>query len=234
MNIIQEKQVILDRIKAGNPKYADLRYSQLSQSYLRAVTSMVGTTSQIPFTLQQNVKSAAPLSCENLLQLNDKFVITHVNIGLLYIPATQTPTALQLAKANVLTYCDTQTITTATAQNSAALFNGTLTFTINRTEYVPAFPMRAFLRVPVTQTNANLITDGTSGTPAATFTGNAGQNGYDNGLFGFYPFEPVVIDGDTTLDISVNLGTSVNTDDNTNYIAAVMEVRGYLIVNAKS
>ena len=90
--------------------------------------------------------------------------------------------------------------------------------------------------MPTTQSGAFLATAGTTGTPAATFTGNTGVNGYDNGLFGFYVSEPTLIDGRQTLDISLNLGASVSiaTIGTDPMVYATLETRGYLVVNSKS
>ena len=109
-----------------------------------------------------------------------------------------------------------------------------MNFTINRREFLPSFPMRAFYRVPTTQTGAFLKTAGTTGTPAATFSGNTGVNGYENGLYGFFPSEPTLIDGRMTLNININLESAVAFDDSSNTIYAVLELRGYLVVNSKN
>jgi hypothetical protein len=79
-----------------------------------------------------------------------------------------------------------------------------------------------------------LDTAGTSGTPAATFSGNTGVNGYENGLFSYYPLDPVALNGRQTIDIDINLGTAVAFDDASNTIYAGLELRGYLVVNAKN
>jgi hypothetical protein len=106
-----------------------------------------------------------------------------------------------------------------------AIYNGTLTFTIDRKDFIPAWPVRSFYRVPTTQTAAN-----------AYFTASAIKtvNGFDNGLYGFYQTEPVKITGRQTLDISIDLGASVIMDDSSFTYYAVLELRGYLLVNVKS
>ena len=170
-SVVSEKKFIQERL--GIP------YENLSQSYLRAETQL-SNLSTYNFYLQRG-QVAAPLVTEQLLELNDQFVITHFRISLRYI--------------------DPSTTAAPTAQST------------------------------------NLTTAGTTGTPAATFTGNTGGvNGYDNGLFGFYVSEPTLIDGRQTLDISLNLGASVTiaaigTDP---MIYATLETRGYLVVNSKS
>jgi hydrogenase maturation factor len=214
-SVIAEKQYIVSKL--GVP------YDSLSQSYLRSETAL-STTSVIPFQLQRG-QVASPIVTEQLLELNDQFVITHIGFGLKQISGTDTPTTLQQLNANVLTYNDTNTFTGTNAVNVGAIYNTSLSMTINRKDFIPAMPMRSFLRVPDTQTttNADYTTSGIKQT-----------NGFPNGLYSFYPTEVVLIDGRQTLDIQINLGASVSFDDSSNSIYAVLEFRGYLVVNAKS
>jgi hypothetical protein len=213
-SVIAEKQYIVSKL--GVP------YDSLSQSYLRSETALT-TTSVIPFQLQRG-QVASPIVTEQLLELNDQFVITHIGFGLKQIGA-DSPTTLQQLNANVLTYNDTNTFTGTNAVNVGAIYNTSLSMTINRKDFIPAMPMRSFLRVPDTQTttNADYTTSGIKQT-----------NGFPNGLYSFYPTEVVLIDGRQTLDIQINLGASVSFDDASNSIYAVLEFRGYLVVNAKS
>ena len=59
-------------------------------------------------------------------------------------------------------------------------------------------------------------------------------NGFESGLYGFFQTEPVKITGRQTLDISIDLGASVIMDDSSATYYAVLELRGYLLVNVKS
>jgi hypothetical protein len=213
-SVIAEKQYIAGKL--------GVQYDSLSQSYLRSETRLT-TTSVIPFTVQRNAV-AAPLVTEQLLELNDQFVITHIGFGLKQI-ASDSPTDLQQLNAPVQTYFDSNTFTGTNAVNVGSVYNANLSIAINRKDFIPAFPMRSFLRVPDVQTttNADYTTSGIKQT-----------NGYPNGLYGFYPTEVVLIDGRQTIDIAVNLGTSVAFDDTSNSVYAVLEFRGYLIVNSKS
>ena len=222
-SIVSEKQFISSRL--GIP------YENLSQSYLRASTALA-TQSIIPFQVQKNAVTS-PLATENLLELNDQFVISHFTVGLQQV-GSDTPSATQLLKAEFFTYADPTAFTGTNAVNAGAIYGGFLNFTINRREFLPSFPCRAFYRVPTVQSNAFLRTAGTTGTPAATFTGATGVNGYDNGLYGFFPSEPTLIDGRMTLNIGINLETAVAFDDSSNTIYAVLELRGYLVVNSKN
>ena len=226
-SVVSEKKFIQERL--GIP------YENLSQSYLRAETQL-SNLSTYNFYVQRG-QVAAPLATENLLELNDQFVITHFRVSLRYIDPSTTgaPTASEQLQALQYLYADPK-IFTSTSAAAAAIYNGNLSFIIDRKQFLPAFPMNAFYRVPTTQTGAFLTTAGTTGTPAATFTGNFGQNGYDNGLFGFYVSEPTLIDGRQTLDISLNLGAAVTiaTIGTDPMVYATLETRGYLVVNSKS
>lgn len=212
-NIVNEKKFI--EAKLGLP------YASLSQSYLRAETSLT-TTSTINFNLQ-SANVAAPLVTEKLLNLNDVFVITHVSIGARFISGTTLTNQKQL-NAEVFSYYDSNTFTEATVgANIASIWNSNLSWIINRREYVPALACRSFLSVPTTQTAAN----------SGYTTGPKTTNGWSSPFTGFLPFEPTVISGRDTLNIAVNLGSSV-TFTSANTVYATMEVRGYLVTNAKS
>jgi len=226
-SVVSEKKFIQERL--GIP------YENLSQSYLRAETQL-SNLSTYNFYVQRG-QVAAPLVTEKLLELNDQFVITHFRISLRYIDPTTTavPTATEQLNAQQYLYAD-PTVFSSTQANAKSIYNGNLSFIIDRKQFLPAFPTNAFYRVPNAQPN-QLTTAGTVATPAATFTGNTGGvNGYDNGLFGFYVSEPTLIDGRQTLDISLNLGASVSiaTIGTDPMIYATLETRGYLVVNSKS
>ena len=213
-NIVNEKKFI--ESKLGLP------YQSLSQSYLRAETALT-TTSTISFNLQ-SANVAAPVITEKLLNLNDVFVITHVAIGARFI-AADAPTNLQQLNAQVYSYADTNVFSGTNAANIATLWNSNLSWVINRREYVPALSCRSFLSVPTTQTAANAY---------FTASGIKTTNGWASPFTSFLPFEPTVISGRDTLNISLNLGTSVAFDDASASVYATMEVRGYLVTNAKS
>jgi len=212
-SIVAEKKFIQERI--GIP------YENLSQSYLRAETQLTSLSSY-PFYVQKN-NVASPIITEQLLNLNDQFVITSFTLGLKFI-AADTPTNLQHLNAQVFTYVDTNTFT-GNGVNAAGIYNSSLSMTIDRKVFLPAFPCRSFLRVPGTQTAAN-----------AFFTGSGQKltNEYPNGQYGFYPSEPTLIDGRQTINISVDLENASAIDGADIYVSAVLEFRGYLVVNSKS
>jgi hypothetical protein len=213
-SIVKEKQYISNVLSVP--------FENLSQSYLQKGVAL-GTQSVINFPVQTS-QVASPLVTDNLLNLNDEFVVTHYTVFLRSV-GSDTPTNTQLLNALPITYCDLNVFTGTNAANVGAIYNGTLTFTIDRKDFIPAWPVRSFYRVPTTQTAAN-----------AYFTASAIKtvNGFDNGLYGFYQTEPVKITGRQTLDISIDLGASVIMDDSSFTYYAVLELRGYLLVNVKS
>ncbi len=218
-SVVSEKKFIQERL--GIP------YENLSQSYLRAETVLT-SLSTYSFFLQRG-QVAAPLVTENLLDLNDQFVITQFRVSLRLI-SVATPSATEQLAAQQYMYAD-PTVFTGNAANCNGIYGGNLSFTIDRKQFLPAFPMNAFYRVPGTQSKA--YTQGTSASPNYAST-NTGVNSYENGLFGFYVSEPTLIDGRQTIDINLNLGAAVNTVIATTTIYATLETRGYLVVNSKS
>lgn len=221
--IVAEKSYISSKL--------GIAYENLSQSYLRSITQLT-TNSVVNFEIQKN-QVAAPLVTENLLELNDIFVATHIAVGLQQI-ASDTPTALQFLNAQFFTYDDPQSFVLTNAQNAGAIYGGFLSFTVDRREVLPSFPMRAFYRAPVTQTGAFLTTNGTVAVPSPDFSGNSGVNGFDNGLYGFYVLDPIALNGRQTIDIDINLNAAVPFDDASNSVFSFLELRGYLVVNAKN
>jgi hypothetical protein len=220
--IVNEKNYISSKL--GVP------YESLSQSYLRAETAL-SSLSVYKFKVQQG-QQPNPSVSEVLLNLNDQFIITHFFVGLQVFTTAGLTNTIRLNTA-VDTYADPVKYLNDTA-NAAGIYNATLQMAFNRVEYLPNFPVRSFLRVPVTQTGAFLDTAGTAATPAATFVGNTGLNSYENSMYGFAESEPIKIDGRETLDISLNLNNASDITDATQTAVAVLELRGYLVVNAKS
>jgi hypothetical protein len=213
-SIVSEKRYISERL--GIP------YENLSQSYLRAETKLA-TTSKIDFTLQRN-KAVSTFITERLLDLNDEFVITHFFVGLKADGvASGDATDEEQLKSVVNTY---ESVLIYNATNAGVIYNSNLNFTIDRTEFIPEFPVRAFRRVPFQQMDFSAST----GLPV-------GKNGFTNGLYGFANSEPTLINGRQTIDLSIDLDSSVVINDQAGESAtnvyAVFEARGYLIVNAK-
>ncbi len=228
-SIVKEKRYISERL--GVP------YESLSQSYLRAETNVNVQTSKIDFTLQRN-KATSQLVTERLLDLNDEFVITHFFVGIRSAETdadnsvqTTPPTDEQHLRSVVDTFANPAIYNT----NISSIYNGNLNFTIDRTEFIPQFPVDSFRRVPFQQLQRYQ--------DALEDWKLHGKNGFTNGLYGFANSEPTLINGRQTLDLSIDLGQSIQlsptdgTGGTDSFSAcsqyAVFEARGYLVVNAK-
>jgi len=221
-SIVAEKRYIANKL--GVP------YESLSQSYLRAETA-VGTQSVVDFTLQTN-KVLAPVISERLLDLNDEFVITHFTVGIKNVLDATNET--QQLKANVETYDSVNFGTNYTRFEQipiACIYNGDLSFTIDRKEFVPNFPVRAFYRVP-DSLDVDTGHDATIPSQAGDVSSYRRLAETETSLYGFYPSEPTKIDGRQTIDLSINLGANVNMTPPTGTNYVVFEARGYLITNA--
>lgn len=208
---IREKKFIANRVQVP--------YNDLSQGYLRSEVAL-GNQSTIDFILQRN--KTTPLITERLLDLNDSFVITHLFIGLKQI-AADAPSAAQQLAAKVQTWDDPNIFSGTNAANVTAIYNSSLRWTIDRKEYIPQFPVRGFYRVPETQTGTDV---------GYASSGVNTVNGFPVAMYGFYPQEPTLINGEQTLNVSIDLGTAINFDDATNTVYAVLEARGFLVVNS--
>jgi len=228
-NIVAEKRYISSKL--GVP------YESLSQSYLRTQTILneagVATINNvIDFTLQTN-KVLDPAPTDRLLDLNDEFVITHFTVGIKSVEVYPSEDILNPVFTSDQPYQFTETYTEYLHKNIGAIYNGSLRFTIDRTEFIPQFPVRAFYRVGdgLEVTNQEFQTEIPSPVPAAT-SETSRLATTTTSLYGFYPCEPTKIDGRQTLDLSIDLGTnvSINSDDFNQF--AVFEARGYLITNS--
>ncbi len=211
--VVAEKQYLASKL--GVP------YESLSQSYVRSETLLV-TQNTISFVIQAGKKTTF-LPTERPIALNDEFVITHIFIGLKKIVAAA-PTNTQQIIAPVLTYENPVVFDGGTGDdNIPGFYNGSLSFTIDRIQFLPAIPVRAFRRVPQTQQTT---------IDAGVYPGSIDE--FPNGLYGFYPVEPVKVDGRQTIDIEIDLGDALAlaVANESNY--AVLELRGYLITNAKN
>lgn len=212
-HIISEKKYIAETLGVA--------YESLSQSSVRAET-LLGTHTSIAFALQKG-KTTTPLITERLIELNDQFVVTHFSVGIKTI-GSATPTDLQQLNANIDFYADPTTYSGTNRPNVASIYNASLNWTIDRKEFLPNFPMDAFRRVPETQTGTDV---------GYTSSGVSQVNSNTNGLFGFYPCEPIILDGRQTLNMNIDLNSSVNFADDSISTYAVVRLRGYLVTNAK-
>lgn len=166
----------------------------LSQSYIRSEVAMsTSTTSyQIPI-LVNSTGSTTNFATNNLLNLQDAFVVSSIGI-FISIPAASSTTAFPL-----YTYPNASAFTTSGAATALYnLYNGKLSVVVNNRQIVPAWDLYRHLYVPQTQQGA-----------AATAT-TIDQN--DATEFGYYPCEPnIVLVGSKNNIISLELPGAIST-----------------------
>lgn len=231
-SIVAEKRYIASKL--GVP------YESLSQSYLRTQTKLVdaggtATINNIDFTLQTN-KVLNPSPTDRLLNLNDEFVITHFFVGLRTVEVFPEEDSLNPILTSDQPISVDGNYTEYLHKQVGCIYNGSLNFTIDRTEFIPQFPVRAFYRVG----DGLSVANGTYATTVpSTDLGGTSQAATNDripttttSLYGFYPCEPTKINGRQTLDLSIDIGTNVFIQANDNTHFATFEARGYLITNA--
>lgn len=166
----------------------------LSQSYIRSEVAMsTSTTSyQIPI-LVNSVGAGTNFATNNLLNLQDAFVVSGIFIGVA-IPAASTTTAFPL-----FTYPSPLVFSTSGA--SAALYNlynGKLQVVVNNRQLVPSWDIYKHLYVPQTQ-------QGSSQTATTIDQNDASCNGY-------YPCEPnIVLVGSKNNVVTLELPGAIST-----------------------
>lgn len=189
---------------------------RMSQAYLRVERSL-GTDQSISF--DPNKTNSVANVVEKLLSQNDKFIVTHVGIAIK--KCADTPAGHAVAR--LYTYLNENVFSQANDANIQAVYNGSLKIQRNETVYVPGLDARSFERVPTSQ----------EGTVTAAITGpttySTGRDGFENGLFGYYPIDPFIISGDEKNEFTLNLPTSVNMAATSNANFVVLLLKGYLL-----
>lgn len=166
----------------------------LSQSYIRSEVAMsTSTTSyQIP-VLVNSTGAGANFATNNLLNLQDAFVVSSIGI-FVSIPATATTTAFPL-----YTYPNALAFTTSGAATALYnLYNGKLSVVVNNKQIVPSWDLYRHLYVPQTQ-------QGAAATASVIDENDATE-------FGYYPCEPnIVLVGSKNNVISLELPGAIST-----------------------
>jgi hypothetical protein len=166
----------------------------LSQSYLRSEVAMsTSTTSyQIPI-LVNSVGAGTNFSTNNLLNLQDGFVVSSIGV-FVAIPAASTTTAFPL-----YTYPNATAFSTSGAATALYnLYGGKLSVVVNNRQIVPSWDLYRHLYVPQTQ-------QGAASTASTIDENNATE-------YGYYPVEPnIVLVGSKNNVISLELPGAIST-----------------------
>jgi hypothetical protein len=193
-----------------------IQQAVLSQSYIRSEVAMSTsvTSYQIPIII--NTQQGNAYATNQLLQLQDAFVVASVGV-FVSIPAAATTTAFPL-----YTYPNAQAFTTAGAATALYnLYNGKMTVSVNNKTIVPAVDLYRHLYVPQTQQGA-----------ASTAT-TIDQN--DGSEFGYYPVEPnLVFVGSKNNVVTLELPAAISTLQASVAPRIVVIFKGILAQNATS
>lgn len=166
----------------------------LSQSYIRTEVAMSTTTTsyQLPI-LVNSVGAGTNFATNNLLNLQDAFVVSSIGI-FTAIPAASTTTAFPL-----FTYPNALAYTTAGAATALYnLYNGKLSIVVNNRQIVPSYNISRHLYVPQTQQGA------------ASTASVIDQNDYSEN--GYYPIEPnIVLVGSKNNVVTLELPGAIST-----------------------
>jgi hypothetical protein len=186
----------------------------LSQSYIRSEVAMSTTTTsyQVPI-LVNSVGAGTNFATNNLLNLQDAFVVSSIGI-FVAIPAASTTTAFPL-----YTYPNASAFSTVGAAAALYnLYNGKLSVVVNNRQIVPSWDLYRHLYVPQTQQGA--------ASTATTIDEN------DATEFGYYPVEPnIVLVGSKNNVISLELPGAISTLQATTAPRIVVIMRGILAQN---
>jgi hypothetical protein len=223
MNALAQKQAVLQAL--GNAGMG-VSPQQLSPSVLRRDSTRLGTQGLIQFGFQKNGSSGVS-STSILLENNDSFIVTDIA---LLIKKCGDSSDLHAASISYNHY-SSLVFTGANDGNLQAIYNGALSVTIDKTQYLPSLATSVFERIPDTQ----------QGTTTTAFVNAAGANATtiiardakNHALYGFFPVSPFILKGNNeTQSIQVNLPDSVNMTSGTqadNF--ATLVFNGYLVSN---
>lgn len=195
--------------------------AKCTQSFIRSEAAMSATVTsyQMPLIINQQQTGGASRVLNNLLSMQDIFVVSNLFIGWTVATATA-------GNGKVYTY---PSITGATSGAIATalqtLYNGKLNVMNNNINVVPAWDINRHLFVPRTQENTNFNVAAT--TAPAQFT--IDQLNFEND--GFCPVEPNwVINGGGNMVATINLPAAISSIPTNG--AIVLIARGVLIQNA--
>jgi hypothetical protein len=172
------------------------------------------TSYQIPI-LTNSTGANTNFATNNLLQLQDAFVVASIGI-FVAAPAASTTTAFPL-----FTYPNAVTFSTAGAATALYnLYNGRMSVVVNNRQICPAIDLQRYLYVPQFQ----------QGSSSSATNGGIDQN--DASEFGYYPVEPnIVLVGSKNNVVTLELPGAISTLQASTAPRIVVIMRGILAQN---
>ena len=188
---------------------------------------ILGTSESIVLDFKSNV--ANKLVSDQLVDISDAFIVTGIGFALFTLP-TATPTDALIMKAVRHQFANPYVFTGTNAKASTpAIYNASAKITSNTNTLYPRLPMKFLERVPENQQGMPLVYQSTGDVVHNSLRSSAEPNG-----FYCIPVKPVTLKGNESLDINIDLKTSLVFADSsiTNYAEVVL--RGYYINDGAS
>lgn len=206
-----KNRIIIDRIKAEGKVAAN---AIGTASYLRLEANINSTYSAISFNVNQNV-GGTPNDTEVRLKQTDMFTITSVGI---FIFKTTGGTQAQIAQANLYA-SPNPLVFTGTGEAAAlnSIYNSRLTLSVDRKQFVPAFPTISCYRVATSQKGVG---------SSATSNNQVQNDGWEGPNYGMAEWDPeLTISGAGQTDVSIILPNSVSLagTSSTNFCAIIFK-----------
>lgn len=208
-----KNRIIIDRIKAEGKVPAN---AIGTASYLRLEANINSSLSQISFNVNQNV-GGTPNDTEVRLKQTDMFTITSVGV---FIFKTAGGTQAQIAAAHLYANPNPLVFTGGSgseADNLNSIYNSRLTLSVDRKQFVPAFPVISCYRVATSQKGVGSTA---TNNQAVQFDGWEGPN------YGMADWDPeLTISGAGQTDVAINLPNSVSLagSSSTNFCAIIFK-----------
>lgn len=222
MNALAQKQSVLQAL--GNAGIG-VSPQQLSPSVLRRDSSALATQGLISFGFQKNGSSSVS-STSILLENNDSFIVTDIALLIKNCPDTAAGHAASIS----YNHYSSLVFTGANDANLQAIYNGALSVTIDKTQYLPSLATSVFERIPDTQKGTTTTAYVNASTANATTT--IARDAKNHALYGFFPVSPFILKGNNeSQSIQVTLPSSVNMTADSNGNFATLVFNGYLVSN---
>lgn len=198
----------------------------ITQGTLRSEVQLLDGNNSVDFVVQStNAANNSMVATEVRLSSNDAFVVTDMCIALKQI-ADDEPDANQHALADLQYFNNPAVFAGANAANVGVIYNSTFELSVGTTIYYQILPCKRFERVGTAQQgNINAAIAG----PVTYATERSSQESL---LYGFMPVYPyIVFNGLQTVKPVINLppGVSLNFDDASNSVWAVMMFNGWFV-----
>jgi len=220
MTNLDQRMVFENALSLANNLGYNVEQARCTQSFIRseAAMSATQTTYQMPLIVNQQQTGGASRVLNNLLSMQDIFVVANLFVGWTVASATA-------SNGKVYSYPSPVPATTAAIATALqTLYNGRLNILNNNVNIVPSWDLNRHLFVPRTQENTNFNAAAVAPSQLTIDQLNMLEDG-------FCPVEPNwVINGGGNMVATINLPGAISTIPTNG--AIVMIARGILIQNA--